>query len=451
MDARLVVRGAGRRHATIGLSGLRITLGNAPDNIVVLADQTISRRHAIIEFTEGSWVVTDAGSTNGTFVNGQRITGTTPVRDSDELRFGALNFIFRQEGAPDVGAVPTFAGWSSINAGLPLVLLLFAGAAVTSLFVINFSRLESTGLPEIASARPPTVSGTTADAIPSPPSGEDAGPQPWLDALNRYRAMAGLGAVRSDPHLSPGAALHSRYIASNYRDEIRRGVNVGVAMHREDPSKPGFTTEGAAAGSAGDVAEWWDPSGAAEAAWAIDLWMLGPFHRISLLEPHLRNVGYGDSRDAGTRVATLNVHGDLAAIASSPAGPATPVEYPPDGSSIKGADLTAEWPDSLTSCAGYTPPAGLPITLQLGPIVTPLIANYALTLKGDPPTAVEACGIDAGSYANPEAATQTLGRDLLRAYGAIIIVPRKSLAPGRYTMALTASGRDYNWSFTVKP
>jgi hypothetical protein len=87
----------------------------------------------------------------------------------------------------------------------------------------------------------------------------------------------------------------------------------------------------------------------------------------------------------------------------------------------------------------------------LGPSVTPLIASYALTLNGDPPTAVEACGIDAKNYANPDAATQTLGRDLLRAYGAVIIVPRKALAPGRYTVALQTSEQNFTWSFTVKP
>lgn len=460
MGARLVARGGGRRRTALSLSRGRAALGSAADNNIVLADKTISRRHATLEITEDSCVVADAGSTNGTFVNGQRVTEATPVRNGDELRFGALKFLFQAEGAPSAGAGPIPAGCSRLRTAVLMILALFASATVTALFLINFSQLEIAGLAgTTGSARPTAFSATvdnavshaTADHAASSPSSEDAGPRPWLDALNRYRTMAGVAAVRSNSDLSSGAALHSRFIASNYSDQIRQGVDLGATMHHEDPSQPGFTAAGAAAGLAGDVDEMWDPGATHHDAWAIDNWMLGPFHRLSLLDPRLRGVGYGDYCAAGVCVATLNVHSDLAPLAPSPTASDAPVEYPPDGSSIKGVDLTAEWPDPLTSCPGYTSPAGLPITLQLGPHVTPVIASYALTRGGDPPTAVEVCGIDATSYANPDAATQSVAREALREYGAIIIVPRRSLLPGRYTMTLAASGQDYRWSFTVKP
>jgi len=450
MGARLVVRGAGRRRAEISLSGGRVAVGSASDNGVVLADKTISRHHAILEITEDSCVVADAGSTNGTFVNGQRITAATPVHNGDELRFGALKFVFQAEGAPRVDVEPTFAGRSLLQFTGPIILILFVGAAVTSLFVINFNRLEIAGLAGTTAAANPATSGAIADIPPAPSPSEDAGPQPWLDALNRYRATAGLAAVRSNPGLSPGAALHSRYIAMNYGDQIRHGVNLGGAMHQEDPSKPGFTAAGAAAGLAGDVDEMWDPATAHQVSWAIDNWMLVPFHRLSILDSRLRSVGYGDYCAAGVCIATLNVHGGVDPSPTS-GSPTAPVEYPPNGSSIKGADFTAEWPDPLTSCAGYETPAGLPITLQLGPLVTPVISSYSITLNSAPSATVEACGIDANSYANPDAATQTVARELLREYGAVIIVPRKSLAPGRYTITLNASGQNYTWSFTVNP
>lgn len=439
MGARLVAKGESGRRADFSLSRGRVTIGSASENGVVLTDKTISRRHAILEIGEGSCILTDAGSTNGTFVNGQRISGVTAVREGDELRFGALSYVFQAEGAPAVGVGLAFAGRSLLKVVVPLMLILFAGAAATSMFVINFSRLE------IAS-----LAGTTDSALPLSPSSEEAGPKPWLDALNRYRAMAGLAAVRDDPGLGSGAALHSRYIAANYGDEIRHSVNLGGAMHLEDPSKPGFTPQGAAAGLAGDVDEMWDPGGRAQVSWAVDNWMLAPFHRLSLLDPPLRSVGYGDYCEAGVCIATLNAHGGVDP-SSSPKPPAAPIEYPPNGSSIGVAEFTAEWPDPLTSCGGYVPPAGLPVTLQLGPMVTPVISSYSLTRDGDPPATVEACGIDVNSYSNPDAATQTIARELLREYGAVVIVPRKPLTVGRYSVALRASGRDYAWSFAVKP
>jgi uncharacterized protein YkwD len=448
MGARLVVRGAGRERAEISLSRGRVTIGSTSDNSVVLADKTVSRRHAILEITEDSCTVVDAGSTNGTFVNGLRITAATPVHNGDELRFGALKFFFQAEGAPDVGAGPVAPERSWQRQSVAMILALFASAMVVALFVINFSRLITTALE--GSKAPASPAAASTPAAVAAPAGEDTSPQPWLDALNRYRATAGLAAVRSNPSLSPGAKLHSRYIATNYSDQIRHGVNLGRAMHQEDPSKPGFTAAGAAAGLAGDVDEMWDPGAIHRSSWAIDNWTLAPFHRLSLLDPRLRTVGYGDYCEAGVCIATLNVHGGVDPSSTS-GSPIAPVEYPPGGSSIKGADFTAEWPDPLTGCAGYAPPAGLPITLQLGPLVTPIITSFSLTLNSDPPAAVEACGIDANTYVNPDPATQTVARELLRTYGAVIIVPRKSLASGGYTITLNASGQDYTWSFTVNP
>jgi pSer/pThr/pTyr-binding forkhead associated (FHA) protein len=54
---------------------------------VVLVDTNISRRHAQVAMDDGAVVVTDLGSTNGTFVNGRRITRST-VRPGDEITVG---------------------------------------------------------------------------------------------------------------------------------------------------------------------------------------------------------------------------------------------------------------------------------------------------------------------------------------------------------------------------
>jgi hypothetical protein len=62
-------------------------VGRSDQGEIVLGDPSVSRAHAIVEFDAGAPVVRDLGSTNGTFVNGRRIS-VEPLRDGDELRFG---------------------------------------------------------------------------------------------------------------------------------------------------------------------------------------------------------------------------------------------------------------------------------------------------------------------------------------------------------------------------
>jgi FHA domain-containing protein len=65
---------------TIGREGCDITLG----------DPDVSRRHAEIQISNGDIAISDLGSTNGTFVNGERIDQPRTLRDGDEVRIGAV-------------------------------------------------------------------------------------------------------------------------------------------------------------------------------------------------------------------------------------------------------------------------------------------------------------------------------------------------------------------------
>ena len=67
------------------------------DKIVVL-DGSISRRHAELTLS-GSWTIRDLGSTQGTFVNEERVTDVTVVSHGDRLRFGDIAMFFA-ESAP---------------------------------------------------------------------------------------------------------------------------------------------------------------------------------------------------------------------------------------------------------------------------------------------------------------------------------------------------------------
>ncbi len=66
-----------------------ITLGRAPDNTIVIQDGTVSSHHARFFLQGNQWYVQDLGSTNGTFVNEQRVS-QYPVRIGDKLRLGAI-------------------------------------------------------------------------------------------------------------------------------------------------------------------------------------------------------------------------------------------------------------------------------------------------------------------------------------------------------------------------
>ena len=72
----------------------RAVVGSAADCDIVLTDPSISSRHAEFAAGQGGFKVTDLGSTNGTFVNDERITSYELV-DNDNVRLGRTNFRFK--------------------------------------------------------------------------------------------------------------------------------------------------------------------------------------------------------------------------------------------------------------------------------------------------------------------------------------------------------------------
>ncbi|HEY8080630.1 MAG TPA: DUF3662 and FHA domain-containing protein [Acidimicrobiales bacterium] len=72
---------------SLRVSSNPIVIGRLPECEVCLGDTNVSRRHAQVALDAGDVVVTDLGSTNGTFVNGRRVTRAT-VRPGDELTIG---------------------------------------------------------------------------------------------------------------------------------------------------------------------------------------------------------------------------------------------------------------------------------------------------------------------------------------------------------------------------
>ena len=75
----------------LSLRSSLVTVGRADDNDLVLADPEVSRHHARLEPDGQSWRAIDLGSTNGTWVNGERLNAAT-IAVGDELAFGASRY-----------------------------------------------------------------------------------------------------------------------------------------------------------------------------------------------------------------------------------------------------------------------------------------------------------------------------------------------------------------------
>jgi hypothetical protein len=100
-DRTAIVRPSGRKiwvqregHDTVELAGMRFTVGRDPRCEIVIASPRVSREHAAILVDEETVLVTDLGSSNGTFYDGERITKHV-VKDGDTVQFGNEKVTFR--------------------------------------------------------------------------------------------------------------------------------------------------------------------------------------------------------------------------------------------------------------------------------------------------------------------------------------------------------------------
>ncbi|MFD3544860.1 FHA domain-containing protein [Streptomyces sp. NPDC058655] len=69
-----------------------LLIGRDPRSGLRLTHETVSRAHAELALRDGLWVLKDLGSTNGTTVNGHRVTGSAVVREGDQIGFGKMTF-----------------------------------------------------------------------------------------------------------------------------------------------------------------------------------------------------------------------------------------------------------------------------------------------------------------------------------------------------------------------
>lgn len=69
-----------------------LSIGRAPGSMLRLTHHTVSRMHAQLRHTGTGWSLRDLGSSNGTWVNGRRVTGSVAVHPGDHVQFGQAGF-----------------------------------------------------------------------------------------------------------------------------------------------------------------------------------------------------------------------------------------------------------------------------------------------------------------------------------------------------------------------
>jgi hypothetical protein len=85
----------GARTEIVGTAGA--VLGRSRDCDIVIDDPNVSRRHAEVRPSGGSWIVNDLGSTNGIKVNGRRIRGPESLKRGDVIELGTSSVTFELE------------------------------------------------------------------------------------------------------------------------------------------------------------------------------------------------------------------------------------------------------------------------------------------------------------------------------------------------------------------
>lgn len=93
---RLVVTGGAKAGLEVELSGEQLSIGRSSESALVIRDDYASTHHARLMLWNDQWVIQDLDSTNGTFIDGQRVTLPTPVPLGVPVTIGLTTFELRR-------------------------------------------------------------------------------------------------------------------------------------------------------------------------------------------------------------------------------------------------------------------------------------------------------------------------------------------------------------------
>ncbi|MEJ7711072.1 MAG: FHA domain-containing protein [Pyrinomonadaceae bacterium] len=190
-----------------------VVIGRDPLQCDILFDQTswpmVSRRHGDFRFSENRWLLTDANSSFGTFVNGERVTSAVEVGAGATVQFGAsgpLLLIVEIEGLVSKPNFETQVVANQEAAAHNNVDRQFAPASA-----------QAASLPQTASRRQPTASPKAQSAFLEYVSGMSTKPEPLR--LDRAAVMLGRDPASDVPINADAAVVSRRHAEIQQRDD----------------------------------------------------------------------------------------------------------------------------------------------------------------------------------------------------------------------------------------
>lgn len=105
--AKLVILSPGMAGRSHELKVDKTTIGRVDDNTFPIAESSVSSHHCEILLRGADVVVHDLNSTNGTFIDGNQITGEAVLKPGQTLKLGQIELKLEVEGAPAAPAVTT--------------------------------------------------------------------------------------------------------------------------------------------------------------------------------------------------------------------------------------------------------------------------------------------------------------------------------------------------------
>ncbi len=90
---QLVIRSGAGAGKVLPLEKSELHVGRDVTNDLVVSDEKVSRRHARLYSEGDQYVVEDLGSTNGTFINGARLSGPHLLRVGEQITFGETSIV----------------------------------------------------------------------------------------------------------------------------------------------------------------------------------------------------------------------------------------------------------------------------------------------------------------------------------------------------------------------
>jgi predicted component of type VI protein secretion system len=115
---QFVMRSGPTPGVTFPLEGDQLTIGRDSSNGVAINDPEVSRKHSRLSFQGGKYVLEDLGSTNGTFVNGQRLAGPVVLKAGDVVSLGEQIVLMYDAINMDPGATVAVSR-KSVQAAVP--------------------------------------------------------------------------------------------------------------------------------------------------------------------------------------------------------------------------------------------------------------------------------------------------------------------------------------------